>query len=88
MFSHHGTPLTRIHTVAHAHANKLRGWVDSWGVTEDTRTHKHIWRNACGVVRWLAARKREGLMEKRDDTQMIYRRGEFMHTMIRNKWQR
>lgn len=39
----------------------LQGWVDSCGVRGNT----HIWRNACCVVRWSAARKARGV-ERRE----------------------
>lgn len=48
---------SQIYTLTHRRIDKLQGWVDSCGVRGNT----HIWRNACCVVRWLAARKTKGV---------------------------
>ena len=50
---------THLHTHTHTHMHiDARVGGQLWCQRKHTHTHTHIWRNACCVVRWSAARKR------------------------------
>lgn len=94
MFSHDGT-LTERHTRTATHTlaqtqDKLQGWVDGCGVRGNaTHTHTHIWRNACCVVRWSAARKRGRRRETEKaqwHTEDVWQQGFLLTIMAEALW--